>query len=191
MKWIATQLVCIYLPLFVSFCFVISHWGPVRIWEIFSQNGPSFREFMKWAFIGMFINIPTFVNRFNHGFYFDSAGFLAFILIAALSYTLIYPFVEEVIFRGYCYSMLRKRGKWRAFLISTTLFVLAHISMADALSGQVSLTSIRVAHIVIVSAIATHIYESTGKLLLCITFHCAANSMADAGQLARYISSQF
>ena len=190
LKSISIKLICVDVPVLIFVCSIANYRGPVRTLALLISHYPSLKECMKWACLGMILNARTFVTSAMHGTNYESPEYLAFILIATFSSSLIYPIVEEFLFRGFCYSALRKYGKWCAFVISTLLFLLAHIPLKVAMSGVFPLSMFQVAFFVAVSAIATHIYESSGNLLLCITFHGAANFMDVAGQFVRYLSSQ-
>ncbi|MCE2441234.1 MAG: CPBP family intramembrane metalloprotease [Candidatus Latescibacteria bacterium] len=190
LKSITIKLICVDVPVLILVWSFVKYRGPVRTLALLIGRYPSVKEFMKWACIGMILNARTFITSAMHGTYYESLEYVAFILIATFSSSLIYPIAEEVLFRGFCYTALRKYGKWCAFVISTLLFLLAHVPLNDAISGVFPLSMFHVAFFVAISAIATHIYESSGSLLLCITFHGAANFMDGAGQFVRYLSSQ-
>ena len=53
------------------------------------------------------------------------------ILLAFVSFTLVAPILEEIIFRGYLFAKLRRHhGFWISFLISGTLFTFIHFGYA-------------------------------------------------------------
>lgn len=190
LKSITIKLICVDVPVLIFVWTLVNYRGSIRAIALLIGRYPSLKEFVKWACLGMILNVRTFITSAMHGTHYENPEYVAFILMSTFSSSLIYPVVEEVLFRGFCYSTLRKYGKWFAFVISTLLFLLAHVPLKVAISGVFPLSMFQVAFFVAISAIATHIYESSGNLLLCITFHGAANFMDGAGQFVRYLSSQ-
>ena len=59
----------------------------------------------------------------------ESSQELGKLLGAALMIVVLAPVGEELLFRGIAYSALRRRGKWRAAVVSSLLFAVAHMQV--------------------------------------------------------------
>jgi membrane protease YdiL (CAAX protease family) len=74
------------------------------------------------------------------------------------------PLGEEILFRGIAYTGLRrKRGKWKALIISSIVFALAHVQLIHFIP-------------ILISGIAlAYLFQRTGSLIPSITFHVLYN----------------
>lgn len=85
---------------------------------------------------------------------------LSLYLLVAL---LLGPVVEEVIYRGICYSPYRKKyGVTKAVIMTSLLFAMAHYSFVPFLFG----------------VLLTAMYEKTESIILCIIAHSMRNLLA-------------
>lgn len=74
------------------------------------------------------------------------------------------PVMEEIFFRGFIYSAIRKKtGAWWAILISAAVFSLLHVHVVGFMP------------ILILGMCLAYLYEKTGSLIPCIAFHITHN----------------
>lgn len=96
--------------------------------------------------------------------------------LAATLAVLLAPVAEEVFFRGFLQSMLRRyAGPWPAVIIASCIFAGMHVT-AEPLS---------VAPLVVLGVALGYSYERTGRLLAPILMHCLFNAMFLADELIR------
>ncbi len=85
-----------------------------------------------------------------------------FIVLAAL----VAPVIEEIVFRGFIYSAVRKRaGVTLAIIVTSALFSLLHMSIFSFLP------------IFFLGIVLAYLYEKTGLLISSITLHVIHNSL--------------
>lgn len=91
---------------------------------------------------------------------------LSFILYAIFLSALIGPVVEEVFFRGFAYSAIKKKvGVGWAILISSAIFALVHMNLFSFLP------------VMWLGIAMAYLYEKTGSLIPSITLHVIHNSI--------------
>lgn len=92
----------------------------------------------------------------------------------ALSIFTIIPFNEEVLFRGLFQNFMTKHfSKWGGLIITPLFFALVHFQWGQGLSNIELLSPL-----LLLSFFLSYLYQKTGSLLACITFHCAFNFMS-------------
>lgn len=84
---------------------------------------------------------------------------------AILLLVILAPLGEELLFRGIAYGALKQSGKWRAIIISSILFAMAHMQIIHFFA------------IIPMGIILAYLYERTGSLVTPITLHISANAM--------------
>ncbi len=126
-----------------------------------------FGIFLFYLVLEMFISsyLKLDMGRFLESFY--GSKNLPFLL----STFILAPILEESIFRGYIFSLLRKSiiGRWGTIVVITVLFALIH-------SGQYPVIVLFI--LVVLSFIITVTREFTGSLLPCIIIHAVNNLIA-------------
>lgn len=84
------------------------------------------------------------------------------------------PFVEELLFRGFAYgSLLRRWGAFPAFLITTLVFVQAHVPLYWVWFAPVVLISF--VPFVFVSMVNCRLRRRTGSIFPAVAFHAGYN----------------
>lgn len=87
--------------------------------------------------------------------------FLLIIFVSVLG-----PIIEEIFFRGFMYSAIKKRfGVIAAVLLSASLFSLLHANIVGFFS------------IMVLGALLAYLYETTGSLISSMTVHIIHNSI--------------
>ncbi|MYK00921.1 MAG: CPBP family intramembrane metalloprotease, partial [Gemmatimonadales bacterium] len=99
------------------------------------------------------------------------------------------PIKEEISERGILYAALRKKGKVIAYFLSVFWFVFLHVPSYSNLffNGIIGLTLHHFILIILTGIITAYIYESTGKLILCVIFHCAINATLTLSAFLYYL----
>lgn len=112
---------------------------------------------MTWIDVGETQNLG--LSMMNSG----SELLLAFIVLVVAS-----PLVEELIFRGYLYGWLRKRGigAWLTALIVSALFALVHLQWNVALD------------VFVLSLVMCYAREKTGAVWASVIIHALKNLIA-------------
>lgn len=93
-----------------------------------------------------------------------SAGDYPSIAITVVSAAIVAPFVEEFVFRGYVYGVLRRfLGPWTGLVVTSVLFAVVHF---NALSFP---------SLLVLAVCLTLAYEASGSLLVPIVMHALFN----------------
>ena len=150
---------------------------------------PSLSQAILCAAVGVGFGIPGFVSVKGLGYLIGTTGYTVFVLPAVLTYTIIIPFIEEPIFRGICFPVLKARSRLLAYAGSTALFTASHTNslLEFVMHGHIGLTDQHLLILVGFGLVSAYIYESTGKLWLCVISHGVANSMRFVGIFADYL----
>ena len=166
----------------------------VRIWcqitfrDLLFFHPPTWIQILKWGLIGILLNILDSLPEMRYASYFIYPTFAPFLTLRFISSVVIVPLIEEILFRGIFYVAIRKLGREYAYIFSTLLFLIWHISFVSLFTqGTTGLTFLHVVSIVICGAVTAHIYESTGKLLLCVVFHSAGNAIVVGAPVIGYL----
>ena len=92
---------------------------------------------------------------------------LWFLLGLTLFVCVVGPLIEELFFRGFVYSAIKKEwGRTRAILLSSVFFASLHLNPVDFLP------------ILLLGVLLAWIYEKTGSLFSALTVHVLNNSVA-------------
>ena len=97
--------------------------------------------------------------------------------------------LEEIEFRAVFYAALRKKGRILAYAVSSVVFTLSHAqSYGDLfLHGSMGLSTGQIAGVLLSGLVFAHIYETTGKLLVCVICHAMINGMEVIGYVAGHL----
>ena len=93
-------------------------------------------------------------------------------LIAAV----IFPIVEETLFRGLVFGGLKGKSRWIAYAVSCCLFALSHVWQL-ASSGLSPLALARTLQYLVPGAVLCWTYERSGSLWSAVAVHAAANAL--------------
>lgn len=93
-------------------------------------------------------------------------------LIAAV----IFPIVEETLFRGLVFGGLKGKSRWIAYAASCCLFALSHVWQLAA-SGLSPLVLARTLQYLVPGAVLCRTYERSGSLWSAVAVHAAANAL--------------
>lgn len=140
---------------------------------------PTWYEVAKWSLLGIGLGIRSFVIRIELGDCFQYPDYVWFLALESVSVGLLMPCIQEIVCRGICFASLRPLGRFQAYLWSTLLFVIWHVGFVQLfLHGTTGLDAVAVLQNAVVGIGAAYAYETTGKLFVCLAFHCAGNFFA-------------
>ena len=88
----------------------------------------------------------------------------------------IFPIVEETLFRGLVFSGLKGKSRWIAYAAGCCLFALSHVWQL-ASSGLSPLGLARLAQYLVPGAVLCRTYERSGSLWSAVAVHAAANAL--------------
>jgi len=169
--------------------------GGINIGKLLYGKLPSFVEYVKWGIVGCMLGFIQFASHLRYGFRFEELGltFVIFWIGGIILRSILWPLIEEPIYRGIIFVALYNCGdknRLLAYIGSTFLFVVYHTPSYTNffLHGILELGNLHLFLIISFSLISAYIYESTGKLLLCIWVHGIANAMEFIGALVGYLT---
>ncbi|MBP3486521.1 MAG: CPBP family intramembrane metalloprotease [Oscillospiraceae bacterium] len=88
----------------------------------------------------------------------------------------IFPIVEETLFRGLVFGGLKGKSRWIAYAASCCLFALSHVWQL-ASSGLSPLALARALQYLVPGAVLCRTYERSGSLWSAVAVHTAANAL--------------
>jgi membrane protease YdiL (CAAX protease family) len=153
------------------------------------RSVPSSGQVRRWALVGLPFGVPAFLGWMDHSHRLHEPDFLIFLVPVVLTYVLMWPLIEEPVFRGLIFSVLIRWNRFGAYIISTLVFTLHHTqSYPDLiLHGTIGLTNLHIMFLLSFGLLSAYIYESTGKLSLCLICHGAANGFGFLGLPVGYL----
>ena len=168
--------------------FVVQKWGGIHFKSLFRRL-PTLREGIKWGMVGVLFGSTMFLKAMNSGLRFDNLETIIMVLVLLVKVSFITPLVEEIKYRAVFYAALRKKGRIVAYAVSSVVFTLSHApSYGDLfLHGSMGLSTGQVAGLLLSGLVFAHIYETTGKLLVCVICHAMINGMELIGYAAGHL----
>lgn len=168
--------------------FVVQKWGGIHFKSLFRRL-PTLKEGIKWGMVGALLGSTMFFKALNSGCRFDNLETNIMAVVLLVSGSLITPLVEEIEWRAVFYAALRKKGRVIAYAVSSLVFTLAHApSYGDLLlHGSMGLSGGQIAGLLLAGLVFAHIYETTGKLLVCVLCHAMINGMEVIGYVAGHL----
>jgi len=84
-------------------------------------------------------------------------------IVAVFLIVILWPVGEEMLFRGIAYNALRRRGKWRALIISSLIFAIAHFQVIHLIPN------------VLAGFAFAYLFERTRSLTSVVVLHASLN----------------
>jgi len=168
---------------------VVSKWGHIHLRSLLWGKLPTWKESFKWGSVGALFGLTSFFKSMNSGYRFDNPEVNLFIFMVLVKVSVLTPLIEEIQDRAVLYAALRKKGRLLAYIVSSVVFTVSHAqSYADLFfRGDMGLSTWQVIGLFLAGLVFAHIYEKTGKLLLCIICHAMINGMEVIGYVAGYV----
>lgn len=184
---------------FILVYIVVQRVGRINIRILLWHTQPSLKQSLKWTFWGFCLSFSfCLLQLYGKGYmtkdysdkFFPYVFSITFIDIAVSC--ILAPIKEEISERGVLYAALRKKGKIIAYFFSVFWFVFLHVPSYSNLffDGIIGLTLHHFIFIILVGIITAYIYESTGKLILCVIFHSASNATLTLSAFLYYLITQ-
>ena len=167
------------------FC-IIAYFVIIKYRQGWSALGLSMKNWLRGVFLGiigyiailpLFLLIVLLITRISGYFDYqppvhllvniffkeDNPFILGGVIVLAV---LVAPVIEEIVFRGFIYSAVKKRtGVTLAIIVTSALFSLLHMSIFSFLP------------IFFLGIVLVYLYEKTGLLISSITLHVIHNSI--------------
>ena len=180
----------IILYIFVSiFVFSLIRWiGRISIRKMLFSRIPTVLEIVIWSGVGLMLGSVRILASLREGYRFEEPLFFLFMLGAIIFKSILFPLVEEPIYRGIVLVTLYnwKRNRVIAYIGSAFIFWLYHaLSFPDW--GFQSLSYLHIVLIISFSFIAAYLYDRKGNILLCMLVHGIPNGSDFLGGLLGYL----
>jgi membrane protease YdiL (CAAX protease family) len=108
-------------------------------------------------------NLQSEEHRLEAEIWPESRNELTKLMGAAILIVFLAPLGEEMVFRGIAYTALRQRGKWRALIVTSLLFAVAHMQVIHFIP------------IFLIGLVLAYLFERTGSLKPAIALHMLVN----------------
>lgn len=184
---------------FVLVYIVVQRIGKINIRILLWHTPPSLKQGIKWAFWGFCLSFSfCLLQLYGKGYMIKDYSDKSFIYVYTITFIglavsgILTPIKEEIIDRGVLYAALRKKGKVIAYFLSVFWFVFLHVPSYSNLffNGIIGLTLHHFIFLILMGIITAYIYESTGKLILCVIFHSASNATLTLSSFLYYLITQ-
>ncbi len=184
---------------FILVYIVVQMIGKINIRTLLWHTPPSLKQGIKWAFWGFCLSFSfCLLQLYGKGYMIKDYSDKSFLYVFTITFIdiavsgILAPIKEEISERGILYAALRKKGTIIAYFFSVFWFVFLHVPSYSNLffNGIIGLTLHHFIVIVLVGIITAYIYESTGKLILCVIFHSAINATLTLSAFLYYLITQ-
>ena len=172
---------------FVVLC-VIRGIGKIELKTLFFSRIPSISEIMVWSGVGLLLGFFRFTGSLRLGHRFEEPQFVEFMILALILKSILWPLVEEPIYRGIFLVTLYKWKKNRliAYGGSSLFFLFYHFISVIPLE-LMTLQYFHISFIIVVGLITAHLYDRKGSIWLCILVHGIPNGSDFLGALFGYL----
>ncbi len=184
---------------FILVYIVVQRIGRINIRTLLWHTPPSFKQSLKWAFWGFCLSFSfCLLQLYGKGYMIKDYSDKSFSYVFTITFInivvsgILAPIKEEISERGILYTALRKKGKIIAYFFSVFWFVFLHVPSYSNLffNGIIGLTLHHFIFIILAGIITAYIYESTGRLILCVIFHSASNTTFTMSSFLYYLITQ-
>lgn len=184
---------------FIFVYIVVQKFGEINIRTLLWHTPPSLKQSLKWAFWGFCLTFSfCLLQLYGKGYMIKNYSDKSFPYVFTITFIdiivsgIVAPIKEEISERGVLYAALRKKGKIIAYFFSVFWFVFLHVPSYSNLffNGIIGLTLRHFILIILTGIITAYIYQSTGKLILCVIFHCAINATLTLSAFLYYLITQ-
>ena len=157
--------------------FLLVQFGRFELKKMVYYVIPPKRVFFFWIYVGIGLTAYYFPLKFPEGLGPQPPDFVFEYLCLFIVRIVLIPIQEEILFRGLFYGAIRtKYGKFKAYVISISIFVLSHRRLWPyIIEGYWDLLLLHLITLTVIACFLTYLYESKRSLLLCMAFHSSAN----------------
>ena len=180
--------------LVVLYCFVlfvvlwvIRNIGGIKLKVLLFSRIPSFVDILIWSCVGLLLGFFQFTASLRYGYRLEEPRFIEFMIYGVILKSILWPLVEEPIYRVIFFVTLYKWKNSRiiAYCGSSLFFLLYHYVSIIPLE-LISLGYFHIFLIVTVGIITAYLYDRKGNILLCILVHGIPNGADFFGAVAGY-----
>jgi len=169
----------------------------VRVRDLLGGGRPSVGQILKWAGWGAFLGGHKFISNLSWGFRTEEPWYGALVFTAVVTECVLYPLIEEPIYRGVALPALARATGSRslAYLGSAALYTISHAPSHTALvlHGTLGLPWGGVVMLMFIGLLTAHAYWTTGKLSLGMLMHGVFNGTTylalATGYLIRFLGA--
>lgn len=162
---------------FLLIFYFLTRFGRFELWKMIRYSVPLPKVFFLWIYVAVGLTAYNLPLYFSAGFGSQPPYFVIESLFALISTVVLASIREELLFRGLFYGAIRtKYGRVSSYIINVLVFVGVHGQLHSLVTG--GYWSIFLHHLILLTVIScflTYLYESKRSLLLCMSFHGAAN----------------
>ncbi len=184
---------------FILLYIVVQRIGRINIRTLLWHTPSSLKQGIKWALWGFCLSFSfCLLQLYGKGYMIKGYSDKSFSYVFTITFInivvsgILAPIKEEISERGILYTALRKKGKIIAYFFSVFWFVFLHVPSYSNLffNGIIGLTLHHFIFIILAGIITAYIYESTGRLILCVIFHSASNATFTMSSFLYYLITQ-
>ena len=181
------SLVVLYCVILSIVLLMIQYVGGVKIHAMLFSRIPSLSDILMCCGIGFILSFFQFTASLRYGYRLEEPQFIWFMILGILLKSVLWPLVEEPIFRVVFFVTLYrwKNSRLIAYLGSTLFFLLFHFVSIIPL-GMNQIGNFHIGFIVVFSLVAAYLYDKKGNILLCIFVHGMPNGADFFGAIVGY-----
>lgn len=182
------NLIALYIFIGIFVLSLIKCIGRIPIQKMFFGRIPSVWDIVIWSGAGLMLGSVRILASLREGYRFEEPLFFLVMFYAIILKSILFPLVEEPIYRGIIFVTLYnwKRNRYIAYVGSSFIFLFYHFVSFIPL-GLNSLSYLHIALILSFSFIAAYLYDRKGNILLCMLVHGIPNGSDFLGGLLGYL----
>ena len=182
------RLVILYCFILFVVLFVIGSLGRIELKTLFFSRFPSLSEIFVWGCVGLLLGFFKLTASLRLGYRFEEPRFVEFMILALILKSILWPLVEEPIYRGIFLVTLYKWKKNRLIAYGgSSLFFLFYHFISVIPPEFMTLQYFHIFFIVAVGLITAYLYDRKGNIWLCILVHGIPNGSDFLGALLGYL----
>ena len=180
-------LVVLYSFILFVVLLIIKNIGGIKLHIMLFSRIPSLSDILICSSIGFLLGFFRFTASLRYGYRLEEPQFIEFLVLGIILKSVLWPLVEEPIFRVIFFVTLYrwKNSRLIAYGGSTIFFLLYHyVSIFPP--EIIRLGYFHIGLIVTFSIIAAYLYHRKGNILLCMLVHGIPNGSDFFGAVAGY-----
>ncbi len=182
------NLIALYIFIAIFVLSLIKYFARIPIQKMFFCRIPSVWDIVIWSCVGLILGSVRILPSLREGYRFEEPLFFLFMFYALILKSILYPLVEEPIYRGIIFVALYnwKGNRFIAYVGSSFIFLFYHFVSFIPL-GFNSLSYFHIVFILLFAFIAAYLYDRRGNILLCMLVHGIPNGSDFIGGLLGYL----
>ena len=182
------QIVILYCFILSVVLFIIKKFGLIELKLLLFSRIPTIFEVFICSCVGFLLGFFRLIASLRYGYRLEEPYFIEFMIYAIILKSILWPLVEEPIFRVIFFVTLYKWKNSRliAYSGSSFFFLLFHYVSIIPL-GLNSLGSFHICFILVAGIITAYLYDRRGNILLCVLVHGIPNGSDFFGAILGYL----